>query len=74
MPSFSLTSPLGYLFHALVWLWAPKHESVEHTSDTDSDFYCARPNQLLCGRYRVFGKLGGGVYSTTYLVSDESNG
>ena len=34
------------------------------------DHYDARINEILLNRYRVRRKIGGGVYSTTWLVED----
>ena len=68
----SVSGAVHYIYRSLFsqrFSILPVDSTVADTPD--SDFFTARPSQVLGERYEVRAKLGGGVYSTTYLVIDK---
>lgn len=69
LPSRMATWILNTTWAALTAvLWGPYTSS----SEPPSDFFPARPNGLLGRRYVLQTKLGAGVWSNTWLVSDKT--
>ena len=73
--SIASDAGLGHLWAVLTsyWKFMLQPSTMKEPTTESSDFFVARRGDLLLQRYRIQAKLGGGVYSTTYLITDEQN-